>query len=211
MKKKSVKVKKVKKVKGLNNNENNIKISIKLDKDNSKKNAASKSKNKKVFSYAPQFGGQARVISTSQPYTPLEELKRVEYAKNYNNPIKAIEDTKQNNTLNQLFLTTYNDAKQEGIILKEKSDGNIIIEEIDDELTAKQEMNNKEVLENLSPIKLKRVKEQIDNIKMDKYEKMEKARSFLPLYKSADENYKTKLKQKVFDALKENTEKNMKK
>ncbi len=42
---------------------------------------------------------------------------------------------------------------------------------------------------------------------MDKYEKMEKARSFLPLYKIADENYKNKLKQKTFDALKENAEK----
>ncbi len=173
MKKKSVKVKKVKKVKGLNNNENNIKISIKLDKDIHEKTKNSRKRNaksKKGFSYEPQFGGKARVISTSQPYTPLEELKRIEYSKNYNNPIKAIEDSKQNNTLNQLFLTTYNEAKEEGIIFKEKLDGCIIIEEIDDELTVKQEMNNKEVLENLSPIKLKKVKEQINNIKMNKYE-----------------------------------------
>ena len=80
--KKKVKKRVVKKSKSkaTNHNENNIKIVINGDKGTKKRRRVT---TKKGGFISPNFSGQGRVISSSQPYTPLEALQNEHYSKTY--------------------------------------------------------------------------------------------------------------------------------
>jgi len=183
MKKKYIKVKKINKIKAVNHNENNVKININLGKDKKNTKGTRKPKGtKKAFSYAPQFGGNARVISTSQP---LEEIQRIEDAKERGKLLaikdkidkqeaqesqhllaienaKSNEDNKGNKTLNQLFISALNMANNAGVVLDTNTKGNVtttsnvIIKEIDDKEYV--------VDVDLTPEQLNRNKEVLENL-----------------------------------------------